>query len=787
MSSLTSILSQYVAVLSPPAAGPPEVKEEEAGSVQPSTAVLHSVVNPDGYDTHYWVEYITQEQIKKNEEEDKEAFAGALRTPEKNLGAVIQNDHVSVPLDNLSPGTSYRWRFVAKSSAEEVKGEASGLATLPPVSIRDFTTQTVAPELVTLTAELNPNNGTGTEYTFRYGETTAYEGGTFRGSLPLSGEFKEVHATFNGLKPNTTYHYQLKARNSHGEEVGSDQTFTTELSLSEELAAEDCPNGSHHGESNSTIREEDGSLQLPDCRAYEQVSEVEKNGGQATLRRVAPSGERVYYTSEGVIAGAAQNLITIQYITHRTANGWVTQPMVGRLAPPPTEPLGTQYMNAELSRWLFLQGQGLNSGAAAEPQASSYFTLGLDEEGFVLHASPVIAPLEGGPRYVNDFTNVSGMSADLSHVLITTGARLLAEDPRPDADGSAGIPPEADRLYELTGVGASSPALHLAAEVPTGLSGEGGFGGGGGCFLDWSPAMVRHGEPEPQPPPTISEDGSTVIYNAPIELAKGYECGEGKPNPYGLFARTGEAPPVQLNAPPPTQCTEGHLCFESEPRTPLYDGTSPDGRRVWFTTTQPLINQDTDETNDLYVAKLTPSGELEELVLASAGKETKSHPTPGTGADVGEDGVAIGGGTDSINQGVIRLSEDGTHAAFESPAVLTEEPNALGQKPVQHANNVYVYDLTTAQTKFVTDLCSGPGQSGSEPGPAAQGDHSVTKEQSVPDPACPATVSNSDSAFIPQGEFTLWDHGNGGEAEMTPNGNFLLFAGEGRLHPRRYR
>ena len=93
----------------------------------------------------------------------------------------------------------------------------------------------------------------------------------------------------------------------------------------------------------------------------------------------------------------------------------------------------------------------------------------------------------------------------------------------------------------------------------------------GGCFIDWSQAPDSGTRRTTR---TISEDGSTVIYTAPIELAKGYECGEGKPNPYGLFARTGEAPPVQLNAPPPTQCTAGHPCFESEPRTPLYDGTS---------------------------------------------------------------------------------------------------------------------------------------------------------------------------------------------------------------------
>ncbi len=786
---------QYVAVLTPPVAGPPIVKSEESSDLEPATAVLHAIVNPGGFDTKYQVEYVTQAHF------EHEGFDSSEKTPLKDLGAIIRDDPVSVPLSGLHPGTAYRWRVVASSECEPSGCKAEGerneageeipqtFTTLPAVSVRGLTTQTVGPELVTLKAEINPNNGTGTEYTFRYGETEAYAGGSLHGKLGLSGDFQPIRATFTALKPNTAYHYQLIVRNANGEERSADQAFTTELSTAEELAAEDCPNGSAHGEPNSTIREEDNSLVLPDCRAYEQASEPEKKGGSASFAEqtpIAPSGERVAYGSLGSFDGALTNQRGAIYIAHRTPTGWTTQPVIGRPAPSPTDPGGRAIFNPELDRWLFRENQGLSAIESEEEQSSSYFSMGLADGSYVLHASPVLAPLEGGPRSSFHYTEVGGASNDLSHLLIPTGSRLLAEDLRPDRDGTALIPPEADRLYEVTGAGSESPSLRLAAEVPLGLGGRGsGFGGTGGCFLDWKPTIINHARP-------ISEDGSTVFYTAPIELAAGYECGEGNPNPSALFSRTAENAPVQLNAPPiPAQCEQPNPCATVEPKTPLYDGASGNGRFVWFTTTQPLINSDTDQTNDLYVAKLTENGELEELVQASAGQPTATHPTPGVGADVGEDGVSGGEETAAINQGVIGVSADGTHAAFESPAVLTEEPNALGQTAVQHANNFYVYDLTTGQTKFVTDLCSGPGQSGSEPAPFLEGEHNVTKQQSVPDPACPVTASNRLDASAPSGEFALWGHSSHtalggkpvGQAKMTPDGNFLLFNGVGRHTP----
>ena len=117
------------------------------------------------------------------------------------------------------------------------------------------------------------------------------------------------------------------------------------------------------------------------------------------------------------------------------------------------------------------------------------------------------------------------------------------------------------------------------------------------------------------------------LSSIPIRLKNvaGADCGEGTPNPIDIFARTGEAAPVQLNVPLAAQCHAPSPCASSEPLTPSYDSASEDGSRVWFTTKQPLVDSDTDSTNDLYVAMLE-NGQLTELVQASAGEANPRSP-----------------------------------------------------------------------------------------------------------------------------------------------------------------
>ncbi len=69
-----------------------------------------------------------------------------------------------------------------------------------------------------------------TRYHFEYGTSTAYGTEVPRFGIEVGGEESGpiiVGQELTGLRPGTTYHYRLVAKNASGETVGSDQTFTT--------------------------------------------------------------------------------------------------------------------------------------------------------------------------------------------------------------------------------------------------------------------------------------------------------------------------------------------------------------------------------------------------------------------------------------------------------------------------------------------------------------------------------------------------------------------------------
>jgi hypothetical protein len=743
---------EYVAAIDLPKAGPPNVEKEETTGIEPTTATLHAIINPEGFDTHYRFQYITEAKFKA----DGDSFgAGAEQTALTDLGVVIQSDPVQAAISGLKPGTAYRWRVFAESECEpelgqplqpcKAEGPAEAFETLPPVSIRDFTTQAVGPELVTLKAELSPNNGSGTQYTICYGEDETYSGGCSSGEVhALGNEFEAVTATFAGLKPNTEYHYQLTAINSYGEEVKTaDQTFTTELSSAEEHAAENCPN--------QNLREEDSATFLPDCRDYEQVSPVNKEGfdviGHVGL---APSGQRDAFSSLGAFAGAdALGSEADQYVAHRTEAGWVTHPALAFAAGPGWQLNGLSLYDVGLESWLI----NLVPGFAAEqifPNNTGAYYMGRADGSFT-KASPTYRTLSGASNSNSDWHPIVAQSQDLSRYFFRTTYRLLAEDPLPDAPAEA-----PNRIYEVAG--GPSPSMRLVAEVPSGLAGTPETGS---CRLDTEFAL---------PANTSSADGSTLFYNAPLELAPGGQCetdhelhNDHNPNKVAVFAChvaagscvpgvSGAQPATQLSSPPPSQCHSGNVCATSPIANAHFVGDSPDGRLAWFTTKQSLIDSDTDQTKDLYLAKLTANGQLEELVQASGGQTVGGH-IAGEGAGL---------------QGVLDVSSAGTRVYFVATGLLTEGENGLHQKAAQGADNLYAYDATSGQTKFVTDLCSGPEESGS-----------------LAEPACDQSLQPNIGEGGARNDSPLWresDEGQEGrQAQLTPDGRFLLFTSYGRL------
>jgi hypothetical protein len=731
----------HIAVVPLPTTGPPGVTKEEATDIQPTTATLHGVVNPRGFDTEYHFEYVDQASF---ESEGGFASLHTHKTTETDLGLVNRGDPVQAAISGLATGSVYHYRIVAKSHCNEsvpsevcvTDGADETFSSLPPTSIRNFTTQTVGPELVTLKAELNPNGQSAT-YTIHYGnEAGEYTEGFAEGSLPISNEFKQVEATFTGLQPNTEYHYQLVAVSANEEEVHSaDQVFRTEESAAEERAKESCPN--------TNLREENNSVALADCRAYEQVSPVDKRGGEAILGGVqlAPSGERAGFGSVGSFSNPQVNEAFIYYVAHRTATGWLSQAVLGRPAPFGTEPVGFgagflgEYLSPELDRWIFAEVPGLNSGEA-HGGTMGYLSMGFADGSYLLHATPNISLVESNEeRPIYSFLQVEGSADDLSRLFITTGSRLLPspEDERLD-DNSGNT--TFTRIYEVSGADGPSPTMSLVAEVPLGLKGS-------GCAIRGEGTQGRTAR-------LTSSDGTVLFYTIPIEGAAGADCGNGTPNPIGLFARIDGASPVQLNTPPPSQCGSSSPCHTGALVTPIYYGASPDGSRAWFSTTQPLIDSDTDTGNDLYLAKLE-NGQVGELVQASAGKATPTHPNPGEGANL---------------IGTVEVSQDASHAAFVATGDLTTEENSVHESAAPGAYNLYVSGPSSGEVKFVARLCSGSEKSGS-----------------VKDPGCSPDL-NSTYGIDGNNDYPLWLPGGGNPpAHFTPDGRYLVFTSIGRLTP----
>ena len=140
---------------------------------------------------------------------------------------------------------------------------------------------------------------------------------------------------------------------------------------------------------------------------------------------------------------------------------------------------------------------------------------------------------------------------------------------------------------------------------------------------------------------------------------------------------------------------------------------------MFFTTAAPLVGEDRDSTNDLYMASIgCPAGVGEACATAGEAANTTVEslvrlsydPNGGEAADV---------------QGVVRVAPDGSRVYFVARGVLTGAPSTNAQGYGAHgeavgsgavaqpdADNLYVYDTETKAIAFIADLCSAPGLSG---------------------------------------------------------------------------
>ena len=107
--------SGRVLAFEPVGVQPPEVLAAETGSIGETEAQLRATIDPKGGSTEYVFEYLTQEAFEAEGFESAEV-AGGGTVPGANLATDVQ-----VFATDLEPGTSYRFRVMAKNEAGEAE------------------------------------------------------------------------------------------------------------------------------------------------------------------------------------------------------------------------------------------------------------------------------------------------------------------------------------------------------------------------------------------------------------------------------------------------------------------------------------------------------------------------------------------------------------------------------------------------------------------------------------------------------------------------------------------
>jgi hypothetical protein len=204
-------------------------------------------------------------------------------------------------------------------------GAASAFAAAPTISSTSVSAVTTTTAL--LEAGINPQ-GEATTYHFEYGAADCASSPCTsipvpNGNVGSGSEAVTVKHEAEGLTPGATYHYRVVASNGSGTTEGADQVFST---YSPPSVSTDCPN-----QANRT----GFSAALPDCRAYEMVSPVDKNGGdiktlcnincyRTALNQASLSGDKVTYSSYKAFGDSLSSLYSNQYIATRGTTGWMT-------------------------------------------------------------------------------------------------------------------------------------------------------------------------------------------------------------------------------------------------------------------------------------------------------------------------------------------------------------------------------------------------------------------------------------------------------------------------------
>jgi hypothetical protein len=193
----------------------PNIRNEQASSLAPTSATLSAEIDPMRWNTVYLFEY--------GATTDYGDFTELNPKP-------IGNDHtfhaVSEGIGDLESGTVYHYRVVAINYTGTQFGPDETFATPGPPTIDLATVRAITSTSAHLVGLVDPNSAA-TAVHFEYGPTPAYGVSTAAADIGTGRGDRETGADISGLTPNTTYHYRVVAANADGTISSRDQTFTT--------------------------------------------------------------------------------------------------------------------------------------------------------------------------------------------------------------------------------------------------------------------------------------------------------------------------------------------------------------------------------------------------------------------------------------------------------------------------------------------------------------------------------------------------------------------------------
>ncbi len=507
------------------------------------------------------------------------------------------------------------------------------------------------------------------------------------------------------------------------------------------LAARDANNescgGSPGTEASPGFRE-----YLPDCRAYELVTPPYKEGYPATPFARSAEGSRMIVRSLGAFDGAESvtELGGFYEITRVPEVGWQTVPIS-----PPANEFSYSELDApsvDLRRTLW------DLHSKEQSVLERYFYIREPGGAFVLVGPQIPPAASKGPAGLKAASNLglfAGASADLSDVLFYIHPPSEAGTPSRLWPGDTTVAGADQSLYEYEGTGKSEPKLvGVSNEGPLARDEEAHLISQCGTGLGQEPNIFGSKYN------AVSSSGETVFFTAIGE--DDTNCGGVEPPVDEIFARIDGSKTVAISEPSSENC---EVCETSSGlEDARFEGASEDGSEAFFTTNQALLPGNTGRNLYEYDfdAPTGPGHPTGRIVLVSGGDATVSSPE----ADV---------------QGVVRISEDGSHVYFVAKGVLTTNANGEGAEAQPGEDNLYLYErdaqYSEGRIAFVgivrpsEQICEENEEDGLEE--TCEQDEKIWEKRDLERPVS-ATPDGNFLVFVSSADLTLGDTSRVGQA-----------------------